>query len=344
MQLIKHELSTNRKIYREIFLKSKDEFFNLADQLKKNFRCNNCFECCRLTYAEKTPLEIDTLILNGEDEDNHWHQFKELFIPCGAANTDNWSDYTFNIEQNQHIAREILQDYADKVLKYNKHSTFYFCKYFDEKKRCTHPQREPEICSKYPAKLLTVLHENCPFNEWQLKVESYIKKELSQQIYSQVKKIEDYREKFSCNRTGTCCRLSSSEYSYEELKDRANDGDSFAKQFISVFIPYKSQAEARKVFPEYIDFVLNEFGDNEKIYFYHCPHIDDNNLCKIYDTGKRPQICSDFPSNPLAIMFTNCGYIQWKNETIIPALTSHAMIEICMFTLDKLEAMKNESG
>ena len=72
-----------------------------------------------------------------------------------------------------------------------------------------------------------------------------------------------------------------------------------------------------------------------KVYFYYCPYITDNNMCSIYD--KRPQLCKDFPDNPLAILPDCCGYYPWKKKVGNTALLLHSLIEICGFYKNKLE-------
>jgi Fe-S-cluster containining protein len=151
-----------------------------------------------------------------------------------------------------------------------------------------------------------------------------------------LKEIDLYRSQFSCKKTGTCCKLASSEFSYEELKEKAQNGDNFASQFTSIFIPYKNIEEAKKVFPDYMEVVNDYMDSDEKIYFYHCPHITEDNLCSIYED--RPQICSDFPNNPLAILPPNCGFCEWKEEVIVATMLLHALIEICDFNIKKIEA------
>ena len=331
--MLKSENISNRKLYREIFLKTQDEFINLVNSFKETLSCNDCKACCKIIYLEKTPQEILQLINNDDKDSCFFKTFKQYFLPVGYNDDYDWVQTDIDRNLNHSKASEIDEEYFKRVKQFNEHATFYYCKDFNNIGTLSE-------YLLYPVKLLTVLHKDCVFNKWQGKVEKFLKKELSQQIYSKINKIEEYKEKFTCNRTGTCCKLSSSEYSYEQLLERAKAGDKFAQEFTSVFIPYDSLEEARDVFPEYVDYVLSEFDPEETIYFYHCPHLDENNLCLQYE--KRPSICRDFPSNPLAIMFPGCGYIQWKKETIVTAFTSHAMIEICMFTLEKLLNIKNK--
>lgn len=336
--MLKKEFSSNKKLYREIFLKTKDEFMSLVENLKYPGSCRDCNKCCTLFNVDFTPAEIDLLISTNNDQNGYWAAFKNHYIPYGYSKESDWSALNYDRELNYLEAKKISKIYVEKAKSFSENVTFYYCKHIGEND-CQLQEKDKLVCKHSPQKLLTVLHADCHFNGWQEKVEKFLKKELSQQIYTEINKIDKYKEQFTCNKTGTCCRLSSSEHSYDQLLEKARAGDKFATEFTSVFKPYSSLEEARAVFPEYVDYVLSEFADDEEIYFYQCPHIDDNNLCTIYED--RPGICSDFPSNPLSIMFPSCGYIKWKEETIVTALTSHAMIEICMYTLDKLSMVRN---
>lgn len=148
-------------------------------------------------------------------------------------------------------------------------------------------------------------------------------------------KILEYRKNFSCACCGACCKLACSEFSPDELKQKAQNNDNFAKQFLSVFVPYKNEEEAQKVYPEYFELLKIKASD-EKVYFYHCPKVTENNRCPDYEN--RPQICKDFPDNPLSFLPKNCGYTKWKEEVENTALKLHAMFEIVDFYKAKLKA------
>ena len=172
-------------------------------------------------------------------------------------------------------------------------------------------------------------------HDWQNKVISLLNNDVSKEIYRKLKEILAYRVKFQCVGCATCCKLACSEFSPEELKQKADNGDNFAKQFMSIFIPYPSKDEARKVYPEYIE--LLEENNETDVYFYHCPKLTANNRCSDYEN--RPQICRDFPDNPLCILPKSCGYKSWKDEIEPIALMLHAMLEIIEFYTKKLEEL-----
>ena len=51
----------------------------------------------------------------------------------------------------------------------------------------------------------------------------------------------------------------------------------------------------------------------ENYYVYHCPKITKDNKCPDYEN--RPQICIDFPDNPIAFLAPECGYHKWKTKS-----------------------------
>lgn len=101
--------------------------------------------------------------------------------------------------------------------------------------------------------------------QWQWQVLDMLENDISKEIYRKFQEILAYRNNFSCVGCATCCNLACSEFSPEELKQKAEQGDNFASQFLSVFIPYKSKEEARKVYPEYIAMLDEAKEDN--VYF-----------------------------------------------------------------------------
>ncbi len=169
--------------------------------------------------------------------------------------------------------------------------------------------------------------------KWQEKALTVLNDEISHDVYRKLHEILAYREMFKCQGCATCCRLACSEFSPEELKLKAANGDNFAKQFTSVFIPYESIEEAETVYPEYIELLRGKVeGD---VYFYHCPKLTEDNRCSDYEN--RPQICRDFPDNPLAVLPDKCGYRAWKDEINPVALMLHSMVEIIDFYKEKLK-------
>lgn len=177
--------------------------------------------------------------------------------------------------------------------------------------------------------------ENSDGYKWQKSSVKLLENEISKDIYRKLQEILAYRAKFKCVGCATCCNLACSEFSPAELKEKAKNGDNFASQFLSVFIPYKSKEEARKVYPEYIE-LLEENGETD-VYFYHCPKLTKDNRCSDYNN--RPQICRDFPDNPLCILPESCGYKEWRDEIEPISLMLHSMIEIVEFYINNLNKL-----
>ena len=137
------------------------------------------------------------------------------------------------------------------------------------------------------------------------------------------KKILEEREKVSCGKCGSCCRLAACPSSPEDLNEKAKRGDTFAKEFINTFSLYEDLSEAKSLFPEYFD-AVNKLVD--KIYFYHCKLVTEDNLCPKYED--RPQICKDFPDNPLEIYPMNCSYKKWQTAVMDDILRVKAITDI----------------
>ena len=155
---------------------------------------------------------------------------------------------------------------------------------------------------------------------WQTKVLDMLENDISKEVYRKYKEILAYRSQFKCVGCATCCNLACSEFSPAELKQKAENGDNFAAQFLSVFVPYASKEDARKVYPEYIKMLEENKEDN--VYFYHCPKLTEDKRCSDYEN--RPQICRDFPDK------------QWKDEIEPLALMLHSMVEIIEYYKEKI--------
>lgn len=182
-----------------------------------------------------------------------------------------------------------------------------------------------ELFEKYP--------EDCVYKKWQKTVIELFDKEILKDIYQKWMQILDYRKNFNCVGCATCCKLACSEFSYEELKEKAKNGDNFANQFTSIFSPYENENEAKKIYPEYFE-LLNEKLNGEKVYFYHCPKLTSDNQCPNYEN--RPQICKDFPDNPLSFLPESCSFYKWKEEVEPTALMLHSLLEIIDFYKNKI--------
>ena len=168
--------------------------------------------------------------------------------------------------------------------------------------------------------------------------DAFLKEDVSKEICEKRLEIFELRKKFNCIGCAACCNLAVSQFSPEELNQKAKEGDNFAKQFINTFIPYKNEEDANKIYPEYFK-LLKTKAQDEKVYFYHCPKVTVYNLCPDYEN--RPQICKDFPDNPLGFLPKTCGFCEWKEKIEETALKVSALFEIVEFYKSKLKVMEN---
>lgn len=238
-----------------------------------------------------------------------------------------------NLIQNEEKKKSI---YRDIFINVNK---AFLTRFNKEKRHLSCSECTRKNCSP-PEAPTAKLPNDCIYRFWQEHCLEKLEKEISKSIYEKIQEINALKDNYHCNKCAACCRLASSEFSFEELKERAKKGDIFAKQFTSVFIPYKNKEEARPFYPEFFDLLEKKYQNDDKIYFYHCPKLDNNNLCTDYEN--RPDICRDFPNNPLVIFPKGCGYRKWQDEVDVLALTLHAMVEITEFYKTKIaEALKD---
>ena len=240
-----------------------------------------------------------------------------------------------NLIQNEEKKRSI---YREVFLKIND----AFLKRFELQKNhlsCKNCTIFSENCPHMPANPAKKLPKECTYRFWQEKCLNMLETEIARSILKEVQSINTLKDNYHCERCASCCKLASSECSYSELKKRAKNGDIFAEQFTSIFVPYEDKETARKVYPEFFDTLEKKYGSTNGIYFYYCPKLTPENLCSDYEN--RPDICRDFPTNPLVIFPPKCGYRKWQDEVDIQALTVHAMIEITEFYKTKIKEALN---
>jgi len=199
------------------------------------------------------------------------------------------------------------------------------------------PENPCTLCQNKNCKLetkdvFTDYPSGCAYREWQSKILSFLASDYKQKLKNTYKMIMDKKNEYSCNRCANCCRLAVSEYSYEQLKQRAMRGDKFSRDFVSVFVPYKSEEEARLANPEYFK-LLEETMEEQRVYFYYCPKLIGND-CSDYEN--RPDICKDFPHNPLKLLPSTCSFNEWKNAVAKNAMLLKAKTDIIEFYKNKL--------
>lgn len=237
-----------------------------------------------------------------------------------------------NEEKKKSIYREIFVKINEAfIARFNSQKPHISCK------KCSIYSQN---CKYKPQNPTEKLPSECLFRFWQENCLHKLETDISQSILIKIQEINELRNKYSCNKCAACCRLASSEFSFEQLKQRAENGDIFAKQFTSVFVPYENKEDARQYYPEFFDLLEAKYKNDNGIFFYHCPKLGNDNLCTDYEN--RPDICRDFPNNPLVIFPKGCGYRKWQDEVDILALTLHAMVEITEFYKTKIQETLND--
>ena len=200
------------------------------------------------------------------------------------------------------------------------------------------PENPCEKCTVKDCKIekkdvFTPYPMNCEYRDWQLKILTFLSGDYKQKLKIAYKNMMDKKNNYSCNQCASCCKLATSEYSYAQLKQRAMRGDKFSQDFVSVFVPYESEEDAKNANPEYFE-LLNKVVEEDKIYYYYCPKLS-GNLCSDYEN--RPDICKDFPHNPLKLLPSKCSFNDWKNEIAHEAMLLKAKVDIIEFYKEKLQ-------
>jgi Fe-S-cluster containining protein len=131
------------------------------------------------------------------------------------------------------------------------------------------------------------------------------------------KKELDEFPQYLCRMCGRCCKSIATSDSHEELERLAELGNEEARVFIDVFKRFPSIEEAKKVVPEQVEHILSELSlkegfDLNKVSFYYCPHITDDNLCLMYKS--RPNCCSRMPAHGWSCVPPGCGFEGWQFE------------------------------
>lgn len=199
------------------------------------------------------------------------------------------------------------------------------------------PENPCTICSVKDCKItvkdvFTDYPVGCAYRDWQKQILTFLNGEYRQKLKNIYKAMMDKKCEYECIRCANCCRLAVSEYSFEQLKQRAMRGDKFSEDFVSVFRPYETEADAKKANPEYFE-LLNELMEDQRVYYYYCPKLDGNS-CSDYEN--RPDICKDFPHNPLKLLPSTCSFNAWKNDVDKTAKLLKAKTDIIEFYKNKL--------
>ena len=164
---------------------------------------------------------------------------------------------------------------------------------------------------------------------WQKEVKKLLEEKLQKETSETTAKLQKIRANYQCSGCGVCCKFAVSEFSPEELKLKSENGDKLAIEFINTFVPYQSAETARRIYPEYVE--LLEKNTDGKYYIYHCPKVMADNKCPDYEN--RPQICRDFPDNPIGFLPKTCGYTGWKSKAVHLQLKLTVLSEVVKFYL-----------
>ena len=199
------------------------------------------------------------------------------------------------------------------------------------------PENPCTLCSVKDCKItvkdvFTDYPVGCAYRDWQKQILTFLNGEYRQKLKNIYKAMMDKKCEYECIRCANCCRLAVSEYSFEQLKQRAMRGDKFSEDFVSVFRPFETEADAKKANPEYFE-LLNELMEDQRVYYYYCPKLDGNS-CSDYEN--RPDICKDFPHNPLKLLPSTCSFNAWKNDIDKTAKLLKAKTDIIEFYKTKL--------
>jgi Fe-S-cluster containining protein len=135
-------------------------------------------------------------------------------------------------------------------------------------------------------------------------------------MFDSVKRVKELLKlpQHLCKMCGTCCRIAifKGGLPYEKVVDLANSNTDEpsqiegAKDFLSIFVPYASVEDAKKVAPEFVDEVINKFGEEVKSGFFYCKFLKDNK-CQIHED--RPLLCRMYPIPHARTLYNpGCGF------------------------------------
>lgn len=186
--------------------------------------------------------------------------------------------------------------------------------------------KKPDIFSVFPP--------NCPYAAWQIKSLSFLTNEYTAKLRLAKKNMMAKKSECSCSKCGTCCKLAISGYSPVQLKQRAIRGDKFAREFVSIYVPYESEEIAEAICPDYFNKLKELMDTEERLYFYYCSKLGADDTCTIYEN--RPDICKDFPLTALKVLPDSCGYMPWHNSVNKLAMSIKAREDLIAFYKDKI--------
>lgn len=174
--------------------------------------------------------------------------------------------------------------------------------------------------------------------------------EMGHSVVNTLQHIQHKRDEIDCHQCGVCCRVASSEYTYDQLLEHAKSGDVFAEQFTRVFLPYFNLESVRQQYPELVGAMLKEVVQSESIvaddrplkkalHVFYCPYVGEDNRCGLYGDPKRPALCETYPENPLVFVQPGCAWIGWKRDFHEPTIKAHAQLAVAQTYTQRLHAI-----
>jgi Fe-S-cluster containining protein len=119
-----------------------------------------------------------------------------------------------------------------------------------------------------------------------------------------------------CKQRGMCCKVATFKGSlnYEEIKVMAQGEDlpaEMARDFVSLFEPYPSQAAVREIAPIFVDRVREKAAqkgeDPDQVSFFKCRYVLADGRCGVHED--RPVGCRTYPfPHENTIYHPGCGF------------------------------------
>lgn len=189
-------------------------------------------------------------------------------------------------------------------------------------------------CDIKKVDIFEVFPPNCPFAAWQIKALSFLTNEYSSKLRVAKRSIMQKRDEYTCGKCGDCCKLAVSERSPMQLKQHAIRGDKFAREFLSIYVPYDSEEIAEAICPEYYHKLKELMDENTRFYFYYCSKLGADNLCSDYEN--RPDICRDFPFTATKTLSDKCSFLPWQDASMKLATSIQIKERLIAFYKEKI--------
>jgi Fe-S-cluster containining protein len=134
-----------------------------------------------------------------------------------------------------------------------------------------------------------------------------------------------------CKMQGCCCRAASPSTPAKKLLEHAAQGDDFARNFLSQFVPYLTPGEAEAAVPGMTERMYRaaakseDFASLDDVVFYKCRYLGDDNRCQIYED--RPELCRSYPDTPFVVFAPGCAFEPWAKAVREKYLKIQAQVD-----------------